>query len=261
MCPVQFNKSDSPLGAALRISTPPTISSSWPTQTGRAARSETQQRSGPTTKTDNKSTKKGTSRRTLFECPSSVATHALVARSHTLSVLSTDPETTRRPSGKTATLWTYREDRSQKSRRWTSRRTLCECPVSVATHFPVATSHTLRVLSFDPETTRRPSGNTATHSIYIKDTSPKKKGDTARRTSLECPFSVATHLPVATSHSLRLLSNDAETTCRPSGKTATQQTYDAATSLKCKLWTPRNARSANALSAFSRIFQSPRPKP
>ena len=231
-----------------------------------------------------------------------------------MSVLSTDPETTRRPSGKTATLWTYREDRSQKSRRWTSRRTLCKCPVSVATHFPVATSHTLRVLSFDPETTRRPSGNTATHSIYIKDTSPKKKGghcaphfsrvpfqrrhaftgryipqletlverrrndvppvwkdrnaadlrrshitkvqivDTAQRTFSECPFSVFTHFPVATSHTLSVLSPDAETTRRPSGNTATPWTYNENRSSQKyhKKYMPRAARKPNAHLGSSR---------
>ena len=44
----------------------------------------------------------------------------------------------------------------------TPQRTQFECPSSVATHLPVATSHTLSVLSFDADTTRRPSGNTAT---------------------------------------------------------------------------------------------------
>ena len=53
-------------------------------------------------------------RRTQFECPSSVATHVPVATSHTLSVLSYDADTTRRPSGNTATLRTYNEDTSQK---------------------------------------------------------------------------------------------------------------------------------------------------
>ena len=42
------------------------------------------------------------------------------------------------------------------------QRTGFECPSSVATHLPVATSHTLSVLSHDADTTRRPSGNTAT---------------------------------------------------------------------------------------------------
>ena len=53
----------------------------------------------------------------------------------------------------------------------TPQRTQFECPFSVATHLPVATSHTLSVLSSDPDTTRRPSGETATHLTYNEDTS------------------------------------------------------------------------------------------
>ena len=47
----------------------------------------------------------------MFECPSSVARHSPVATSHTLSVLSYDADTTRRPSGNIATLVTYDEAR------------------------------------------------------------------------------------------------------------------------------------------------------
>merc|ERR1711965_511929 len=56
----------------------------------------------------------------LFECPLSVATHLPVATFHTLSVLSFDADTTRRPSGNTATLETYDEARS--SQRYSGRR-------------------------------------------------------------------------------------------------------------------------------------------
>ena len=42
-----------------------------------------------------------------------------------------------------------------------ARRTLNECPTSVATHSPVSTSHTLSS-SHELETTRRPSGDMAT---------------------------------------------------------------------------------------------------
>ena len=52
-----------------------------------------------------------------------------------------------------------------------ARRTQPECPSSVATHLSVATSQALSVLSFDPDTTRRPSGNTATLKTYNEDTS------------------------------------------------------------------------------------------
>ena len=109
--------------------------------------------------------------------------------------MSFDPDTTCSPFGDTATLLTH------------------ACPSSVATQLPVATFHTLSVLSCDPETTRRPSGDTATHS-----------------TLSECPSSVATHLPVAKSHTLSVQSSDPDTTRRPSGDTATPRTYDEDTS-------------------------------
>ena len=115
-----------------------------------------------------------TPQRTPNECPFSVATHSPVATSHTLSVLSRDAETTRRPSGNTATLSTYDEDIIITKVQWTPQRTQSECPSSVATHLPVATSQTLSVLSLDPDTTRRPSGNTATHLTYDEDTSSQK---------------------------------------------------------------------------------------
>ena len=52
----------------------------------------------------------------------------------------------------------YAETRNRK----TPHHTAPECPKSVATHLPVATSHTITVSSFDPETTRPPLGKTAT---------------------------------------------------------------------------------------------------
>ena len=140
-----------------------------------------------------------------------------------------------------------------------ARRTLHECPSSVATHLPVATSHTLSVWSCDPDTTRRPSGNTATLETYDKDRSSQKYSGTPQRTLPECPSSVATHLPVATSHTLSVLS-PADTTRRPSGKTATQLTYDEARSSQ-KYSGRRNARSSSALSASPRTCRSPRPTP
>ena len=117
--------------------------------------------------------KKRTQQHTEPECPSSVAEHSPVAKSQTLSVLSADAETTRRPSGEMATLVTYDEDIITKV-QWTPRRTICECPFSVATHSPVATSHTLSVMSADADTTRRPSGNTATLRTYNEAKSSQK---------------------------------------------------------------------------------------
>ena len=83
---------------------------------------------------------------------------------------------------------------------------------------------------------------------------------TPQRTVSECPRSVATHLPVATSHTLSVLSPDADTTRRPSGNTATLLTYDAHTSSQ-KYSGRRNAPNASTLSASSRICRSPRPTP
>ena len=56
-----------------------------------------------------------------------------------------------------------------------ARRTLFEWVfLEVNTHLPVATSHTLSILSHDPDTTCCPSGNNATHSTYNEDTSSQK---------------------------------------------------------------------------------------
>ena len=88
--------------------------------------------------------------------------------------------TTRRPSGNTATLKTY--DEATSSQKYSGRRNArcAECPSSVATgntatlYDDVATPHTLSVLSPDPDTTRRPSGNTATPRTYDEHTSSQK---------------------------------------------------------------------------------------
>jgi hypothetical protein len=121
----------------------------------------------------------------------------------------------------------------------TPQRTPAKCPCSVATHSPVATSHTLSVLSFDADMTRCPSGNTATPKTYDEDTSTQKilqKADAAQRTVPECPCSV-THSPVATSHTLSMLPSDPDTKRRPSGNTATLKTYDEDTSTQKALQT------------------------
>ena len=86
---------------------------------------------------------------------------------------------------------------------------------------------------------------------------------TPQRTSLECPSSVARHSPVATSHTLTTpgdINPSPETTRRPSGNTATLETYDEATSSQ-KYSGRRNARSSSALSASPRTRRSPRPTP
>ena len=69
----------------------------------------------------------------------------------------------------------------------TPQRTQFECPSSVATHLPVATSQTLSVLSPDPDTTRRPSGNTATPRPTTKLHHHKSTADAATH-GIRVPF-------------------------------------------------------------------------
>ena len=83
---------------------------------------------------------------------------------------------------------------------------------------------------------------------------------TPQRTCHECPRSVATHSPVATSHTLSVLSSDPETMRRPSGDMATQLTYNEHTSTQ-KYSGRRNARNPSALSASPRTRRSRRPRP
>ena len=72
--------------------------------------------------------------------------------------------------------------------QWTPQRTQSECPSSVATHSPVATSHTLSVSSRDADTTRRPPGNTATPMTYDEDTSSQKYSGCRATHPMRVPF-------------------------------------------------------------------------
>ena len=131
------------------------------------------------------------------ECPSSVATHSPVATSHTLSVRR--PTQTRRAA--CPERWqrlTYDGQIITKVQR-TPQRTLSECP-SVATHSPVATSQTLSSVArrrHDAPPVRK-HGNAIT---YDEARSSKSTVDAATHFP-ECPSSVATHSPVATSQTL-----------------------------------------------------------
>ena len=78
--------------------------------------------------------------------------------SHTLSVLSHDPDTTV-PFDRTATThWTCAprgvDERSTRCSTGRRRRAGYVCPVSVRRHSLLDTSHTLSVRSHDPDTTR-----------------------------------------------------------------------------------------------------------
>ena len=75
--------------------------------------------------------------------------------------------------------------------------------------------------------------------------------DAARRTLfilVGCPSSVATHLPVATFHTLSVFpplpSYDPDTTCCPSGNNATHSTYNEDT-LSGKYYKKRTQRAAH----------------
>ena len=188
--------------------------------------------------------------------------HAFAGRhSHTLSVLSFDPDTTRRPSGNTATPRTYDEAHHHKS-------TANAPPVSVATHLPVATSQTLACCRATQTRRAARPANTATLKTYDEARSSQKySGRRNARSSvadLPCPFSVATHSPVATSQTLSVMSwtrrtqHDAPPVRRYGntiGPTNTKpdhhkSTVDAATHV-----------NSSALPASPRIRRSPRPRP
>ena len=201
-----------------------------------------------------------TPQRTAFECPSSVARHSPVAMSHTLSVLSQDADTTRRPSGEMATPQTYDEDTS--SQKYSGRRATHVIRVPsqrrhafTGRHVP----HLERLVArrrYDAPPVRRDSNAIDLQQRHII----AKVQWTPQRTALECPFSVATHSPVATSHTLSVLPSDPDTTRRPSGNTATLKTYNKARSSQ-KYSGRRNARHSSALSASPRTRRSPRPTP
>ena len=167
----------------------------------------------------------------MSECPFSVATHLRVAKSQTLSVLSSAPETTRRPPGNSATLLTYDDDRS--SQKSGGRR----APHAILALVPFQRRHAL-------------AGRHVPHLERLvarrrHEASPVRRDDNAldlrrrhivtkvqwtpQRTTCLCPFSVAMHMPVATSHTLSVMSSAPETTRRPSGNTATLLTYDEGT--------------------------------
>ena len=173
---------------------------------------------------------------------------------------SCDADTTRRPSGDMATQLTYNEDIS--SQKYSGRRATHPMRVPFQRRHAFAgryVPHLERVVGrprndAPPVRKHRNAQNLRRSQIITK------VQWTPQRTVFECPFSVATHLPVATSHTLSVLSSDADTTRRPSGNTATLSTYDEDTSSQ-KYSGRRNARSPSALPASPRTRRSPRPTP
>jgi len=151
-----------------------------------------------------------------------------------LSVSSCDPDTTRRPSGNTATQKTYDETRHHKSTADAAThavRVPFQCRHAFAgRHVPHFKRLVVRRRHDAPPVRKHGNAIDLRRRQIIT-----KVQRTPQRTCHECPFSVATHSPVATSHTLSSL-YDPETTRRPSGNTATQLTYDEDTSSQEYNW-------------------------
>ena len=177
-----------------------------------------------------------------------------------MSVSSRDPDTTRRPSGNTATQKTYDEARS--SRKYSGRRATHVIRVSFQRRHAFAGRHVpdLERVVVRPRHDAPPVWKHGNAPDLRRSQIITKVQRTPQRTLSECPSSVATHLPVATSQTLSVLSSDPDTTRRPSGNTATLKTYDEARSSQ-KYIGRRNARTPSALPASPRISPSPRPRP
>ena len=143
-----------------------------------------------------------TPQRTSFECPLSVARHLPVATSHTLSVLSHDADTTRRPSGNTATLVTYDEARS--SQKYSGRRATHVVRVPFQRRHAFARRHgpDLERLVQRPRHDAPPVWKHGNAIDLRRSQIITKVQRTPQRTLSQCPSSVTTHLPVATSQTL-----------------------------------------------------------
>ena len=145
--------------------------------------------------------------------------------------------------------------------QWTPRRTICECPFSVATHSPVATSHSLSVLSFDPDTTRRPSGETATLLTYDEARSSQKYSGRRATHAVRVPFQrrhalAGRHVPHLERVVVRRRHNAPP--LRGDGDAPDLRQRHIIAKVQ---WTPRNARRPSALPASPRIRPSLRPTP
>ena len=145
----------------------------------------------------------------------------------------------------------------------TPQRTHSECPFSVATHLPVATSQTLSVLSPDADTTRRPSGNTATLQTYDEDRSSQKyyKKWTPQTHVARVPFQ-RRHAPadLDVPHLDRVVVRPRHDAPPVQGDSNTKDLRRSRIITKVQ-WTPRNAPNSSALPASPRICRSPRPRP
>ena len=145
--------------------------------------------------------------------------------------------------------------------QWTPQRTFDECPFSVATHSPVATSHTLSVLSPDADTTRRPSGDTATPKTHDGDRSSQKYSGRRATHGLRVPFQrrhafAGRHVPHLERVVFRRRHNAPP--IRRYGNAVDLRRSQISTKVQ---QTPRAAPNSSALAASPRICPSPRPTP
>ena len=115
-----------------------------------------------------------------------------------LERLSHDADTTRRPSGNTATINSRRSQIITKVQR-TPQRTLEECPFSVA-RTRRSPSHTLSVLSHDPDTTRARPETRQRHGPTTKPDHHQSTADAA--THATSALSASPRIRLATSHTL-----------------------------------------------------------
>ena len=171
-----------------------------------------------------------------------------------MSVPSSDIFMTRHPSGEMATQLTYDEARS--SQKYSGRRV----PHGIRGPFHRRLAFAGRHVPDLERVVARPRhdappvrGDSNARDLRRSQIITKVQW-TPQRTSLECPSSVATHLPVATSQTLSVLSLDPDTTRRPSGDMATQLTYDGDTSSR-KYSGRRNAHNSSALPASGALGQ------
>ena len=144
-------------------------------------------------------------------CPLRVACSLPVATSHSLIVWSPLPEASVLPSGLYATEYTQ-----------------LVCPLRVACSLPVATSHSLIVSHSRGH--GLPSSGIRWRSWRM--IAPRGQGLAVRTVRhgghlVRCPWRVACSLPVATSHSLIVLSSLPEASVLPSGLYATEDSTSA----------------------------------
>ena len=143
----------------------------------------------------------------------------------------------------------------------TPQRTLSECPSSVATHSPVATSHTLSVLSLRPRHDAPPvrkHGNAAT---YDEARSSQKYSGRRNARRVRVPFQrrhafAGRHVP-----DLERVVARRRHDAPPVRKHRNAPDLRRSQIITKVQWTPQRTLESSALPASPRICRSPRPTP